>query len=122
MSHIAHEDRAGERSSSRRPLRRAWISVGLMPLTLILAVFSSEAVYRLAGYEPMATVTLWFDVAVWAFILALFAVPSTAAILYGREVYRFGDWRGRVPILIGSIALLLVLAMAVHAIVTSEHL
>lgn len=122
MSHIAHEDRAGERSSSRRPLRRAWISVGLMPVTLILALISSEAVYRLAGYEPMATVTLWFDVAVWAFTLALFAVPSTAAILYGREAYRSGDRRGRVPILIGSIALLLVLAMAVQAIVSSEHL
>jgi uncharacterized membrane protein len=93
-----------------------------MPVTLILALISSEAVYRLAGYEPMATVTLWFDLAVWAYSLALFAVPSTAAVLYGREAYRLGDRRGRVPLRIGYIALLLVLAMAVQAIVSSEHL
>jgi uncharacterized membrane protein len=93
-----------------------------MPVTLIFALISSEAVYRLAGYEPMATVTLWFDVAVWVFTVALFAAPSVAAILHGREAYRSGDRRGRVPLLIGSIALLLVLAMAVQAIVSSEHL
>jgi hypothetical protein len=51
-----------------------------MPVILILALISSEVIYRSAGYEPMATVTLWFDVAVWAFTLALFAVPSVAAM------------------------------------------
>jgi hypothetical protein len=93
-----------------------------MPVTLIFALVASEGVYRLAGYEPMATVTLWFDFAVWAFILVLFAVPSIAAILHGRDAYRSGDRRGRIPLLIGYIAPLLVLAMAVQAIVSSEHL
>jgi hypothetical protein len=54
--------------------------------------------------------------------MVLFAVPSVTAILCGREAYRSGNPRGRVPLFIGSVALLLVLAMAVHAIATSEHL
>jgi hypothetical protein len=93
-----------------------------MPVILIPAFISNEFIYRLAGYDPGGTVPLWFDVAVWAFTMVLFAVPSVTAMLYGREAYRSGDRRGRVPLLIGSVALLLVLAMAVQAIASSEHL
>ena len=123
MSHNARDVRADQRSADRHPLRRAWISVALMPPVLIVAFISSDLViYPLAGYDPGGTVSLGFDLAVWAYSLVLFAIPCAAAVLYGREAYRSGDRRGRVPLLIGSIAFLLVLAMAVQTIVSSEHL
>jgi hypothetical protein len=110
-------------SPTRHPLRRAWISVALIPVILVLGFISSDVViYPLAGYDPGATVTLWFDLAVWTFAIVVVAIPCAAAIFYGREAYRAGDRRGRVPLLIGSLTLLLVVAMAVQAIVTSEHL
>jgi hypothetical protein len=117
-----HEKRVEHHPSNRHPLRRAWISIALIPVALFLGSILSEQVYRLMGYEPMATVPLWLDLVAWIPTLVVFSIPCVAAVIYGREASRTGDHRGRVPLLIGWLASAGFLIMAIQAVVSSSHL
>ncbi|HEY7469594.1 MAG TPA: hypothetical protein VIC07_08740 [Acidimicrobiia bacterium] len=117
-----HEKRVEHNPSNRHPLRRAWISIALIPVALFLGSILSEQVYRLMGYEPMATVPLWLDLVGWIPTLVVFSIPCAAAVIYGREASRTGDHRGRVPLLIGWLASAGFLIMAIQAVVSSSHL
>jgi hypothetical protein len=44
------------------------------------------------------------------------------AVLSGREAYRTGDNRGRIPMLIGGLLGIGFLVMAIQAVVSSTHL
>jgi hypothetical protein len=103
-------------------VRRAWISIALIPLALFLGAILSEQVYRLMGYEPMATVPLWLDLVGWIPTLVVFSIPCVTAVLSGREAYRTGDNRGRIPMLIGGLLGIGFLVMAIQAVVSSTHL
>lgn len=111
-----------QKPSDRHPLRRAWISIALLPVALFLGSILSEQLYRLMGYEPMATVPLWLDLVGWIPTLVVFSIPCVASMLYGREANRTGDHRGRVPLLIGCVAGIGFLIMAIQAVVSSTHL
>ena len=122
MSADLHEESIEQRPSNRHPFRRAWISVALMPAALFLGSILSELLYRLMGYEPMATVPLWFDLVGWIPTLVVFSIPCVAAVRYGREAQRTGDRRGRVPLIIGYLIGIGFLIMAIQAVVSSTHL
>jgi hypothetical protein len=111
-----------QKSSVRHPLRRAWISVALMPVAFFLGAILSETLYRLVGYEPMATVPLWFDIVGWLPVIAVVSGPCAGAIAYGSQATQPGDRRGRVPMVIGWVVAVGVLIMAVQAIATSTHI
>jgi hypothetical protein len=122
MTADLHEETAEQGPSHRHPLSRAWISIALIPVALFLGSILSELFYRLMGYEPMATVPLWFDLVGWIPTLVVFSIPCVAAVRYGRESQSTGDRRGRVPMIIGYLIGIGFLVMAIHSVVTSTHL
>jgi hypothetical protein len=117
-----HYEQVDQKPSDRHPLRRAWISIAWIPVALFLGSILSEQVYRLMGYEPMATVPLWLDLVGWIPTLSVFFIPCAASVLYAREAIRTGDHRGRVPLLIGCLVGIGFLAVAIQAVVSSTHL
>ncbi len=122
MTTDLRDEEVDQGSSGRHPLRRAWISIALMPVALFIGAILSEQLYRLMGYDPGATVPLWLDLVGWIPALGMFAIPCAATVRYGREATRAGDRRGRVPLIIGYVIGIGFLIMAIHSVVTSTHL
>ena len=87
-----------------------------MPIVLIVGLHSSDLVICLAGLDPGGTVSLGFELAVWATESGSLCDSVCSCGAFGRGAFASGNRRGGAAA-IGSIAFLLVLAMAVQAIV-----
>ena len=114
--------RAVPGSAPPRPVRRAWIAVALIPVAVIAAFVASEVLVRALGHEPMGTVPVWVDVLTWSVTVGVVLLPCTAAALYGRQARELGDRRGSVPFVLGVLAGLLVILLAVATIASTPHL
>lgn len=80
-------------------VRRAWLSMILVPFAFIGAFLVGEGLVSLLGY-PSAEVTvppLWAVVLASIPALALFAIPAAVATFFARRAEATGDPRGRVP-------------------------
>lgn len=95
--------RDGSRSGD--PVARAWISVALIPVFLLVSVVLTLFLYELFGYKPEnADAPLWVDLVIAVAALAVLLVPCVTAVRYGRQANRVGDRRGLLPLGIGAIA------------------
>lgn len=85
-------------SRDGRSVTRAWISLALVPIFLILAIAVGEGLYALLGYEPEnADAPFWVNLAASVPALLVMLVPSVSAGFYGWRAYRVGDRRAVVP-------------------------
>lgn len=93
------------RRSTRVWLRRAWLSVALVPVFFVLADAVGFGLYK-ATSSPRENIAgpLWLDLLGAAATTALFWIPCAAAVVYGRRSSRGGDRRGQVPVVIGALA------------------
>ena len=87
----------------------------------ILAFAVGQGLYTLMGYLPEnAGIPLWVDLVATIPTVAVFLVPCSAAVLYGRRVNSLGDRRGLVPLCIGALAGLGLLILSVVTIIASH--
>jgi hypothetical protein len=88
------------RDASRdgRSVTRAWISLAVLPLFLVLAMAVGEGLYALFGYQP-ENADAPFGVNLVASVPALLVmlVPTVAAVFYGWRAHLVGDRRAYVP-------------------------
>lgn len=86
-------------------LRRAWVSVALVPVFFFIAFAVGEGIYALMGYQPEhADAPLWAVVVASALVVVVVVIPCVAAVYFGRRAIRAGDRRGLVPAVIGAVA------------------
>jgi hypothetical protein len=97
-----------------KQLSLAWTSVALIPLFLVLALL---AAYVLSGVLGPTTgrAPVWQDALVGLVALVLVAIPSLAAIEFGRRAYARGEPMGRVP---GAVGVTALAAMAILVVGT----
>lgn len=86
------------RDASRdgRSVTRAWISLAVIPLFLILAMAVGEGLYALFGYEP-SEAPFWPNLAASIPALLVMLVPTVTAVFYGWRAHQVGDRRAIVP-------------------------
>lgn len=85
-------------------LRRAWVSVALVPVFFFIAFAVGEGIYALLGYEPEnADAPVWAVVVASALVVAVVVIPSVAAVYFGRRATKGGDRRGVYPAVIGAV-------------------
>jgi hypothetical protein len=76
----------------------------LVPVFFLIAFAVGEGTYALLGYQPEnADAPLWVDIAATALTLAVFVMPSVAAVYFGRRAIKTGDRRGTYPAVIGAV-------------------
>lgn len=84
-------------------LARAWISVALIPVALIVAMVVGEGLYGLLGYKPEeGAEPLWVALAAGIPAVLLFLAPCVSAVLYGNRARAQGHRLGWVPLSIGA--------------------
>lgn len=106
-----------ETDRASRILTRAWVSVALIPVFLILSLVVGYAGYALLGYQPESNdQPLWVDIVVGVPTLAVFLAPCLAAAVYGRRAAKAGDGRGLWPAAIGSLVGVAMTALTVVTI------
>jgi hypothetical protein len=93
-------------ANSRRVMRFAWISVGLIPVAFVVAMLIGEGLIGLQGFEsgsgqtpPVAAILL----AAIPAVLVAFA-PAVCAIVFGFRARRHGVGVGVVPAGLGIVA------------------
>lgn len=86
-------------------LRRAWVSVALVPVFFIIAFAVGEGIYAVMGYKPEnADAPVWAIVVASALVLLVVLIPGVAAVHFGRRAIKDGDRRGLLPAVIGAVA------------------
>ena len=86
-------------------LRRAWVSVALVPLFFLIAFAVGEGIYALMGYKPEdADAPVPAVVVVSALVVAVVVIPCVAAVHFGRRAVKGGDRRGVYPAVVGAVA------------------
>ena len=99
---------------ARDLLRRAWVSVALIPLFFLLALAAGEGLYSLLGYDPgSGDAPLGVDLLCGVVALLLSVAPCVAAVLYGRRAHRAGERWATLPLVIGAAAGLFLLVLTV---------
>lgn len=105
MSSTKQDDPLRTSSRSSNSLARAWTSVALIPVFLLVSVVLTLLLYELFGYQPEnADAPLWVDLVTAVAAIAVFLVPCVAAALYGRRANGAGDRRGLIPLAVGALA------------------
>jgi hypothetical protein len=105
MSATKQDDSLQEGSRSSSSVARAWISVALIPVFLLVSVLLTLLLYEWFGYKPEnADAPLWVDLVTAVAATAVFLVPCVAAVLYGRQANGAGDRRGLLPMGVGGLA------------------
>ena len=80
-------------------VRKAWLSMVLVPFAFIGAFLVGEGIVSLLGY-PADEVTVppfWAVLVASVPAMVLFAVPALVAAFFARRAAEAGDIRGRVP-------------------------
>lgn len=86
-------------STASTDVRRAWLSMVLVPFAFIGAFLVGEGLISLLGYpgDEVAVPPLWAVVLASVPALAVFAIPAAVATFFARRAAAAGDLRGRVP-------------------------
>jgi len=93
-----------QRQRARAWLTDAWVSVVLIPIFMFLSFVAGYVVYGLLGYVDGRGSTIWADLVVLVVAVLIAAVPCTAAVVFGRRATAAGERRGKVPLVLGSLA------------------
>jgi hypothetical protein len=87
----------------------------------ILAFGVAQVLYSLMGYLPEnAGIPLWVDLVATIPAIAVFLVPCSAAVLYGRRASNVSDRRGLVTLCTGALAGLGFLILSIVTIISSH--
>ena len=97
----------GAAPDGRRPLKFAWISVALIPVAFIAAMFIGEGLLTLQGFDPEAEEFPPLGVALRAAIPAglVMIAPAVAAVVFGFRARKRGAGTGIVPAVIGIVVI-----------------
>ena len=89
----------------RRPLQLAWISVVLIPVAFIAAMFIGEGLLTVQGYDPEPGQFPPLGVALRAALPAglVMMAPAVAAVVFGYRAHRHGTPTGVIPAVIGIV-------------------
>ena len=88
-----------------RWLARAWVAVGLFPVTLIAVTAGAFAFYNVMRAEPgQDALPGWVEAVAWVICTAIVLIPCVGAVVFGRRATTAGDPRGRLPTAIGAVA------------------
>jgi len=121
MSNATQGERPTQTSPAGAWLGRAWIAVVLIPVFFILAFAVGQVLYSLMGYLPEnAGIPLWVDLVATIPTMAVFLVPCSAAVLYGRRANSLGARSGLIPLCIGALAGLGLLLLSIVTIIQSH--
>lgn len=84
-------------------LRRAWLSLLLLPVAFVAAFAVGEGLVVLLGQEPHgeAVPPPWVVLGAFTPAMLVFAVPAALAWRFGHRAVEGGDPRGRWPIVVG---------------------
>jgi len=95
----------GAISAGRRPLRFAWISVGLIPVAFIVAMFIGDGLLTVQGYESEPDEFPPLGVALRAALPAglVMMAPAATAVVFGVRAHRDGTPAGIIPALVGIV-------------------
>ena len=98
------------KAQTSRWLARAWVAVGLFPVTLVAVGAGAFAFYdamrsnAIRAESGQTTLPLWVEAVVWIIGTAIVLAPCAAAVVFGRRANADGDPRGNVPSAIGAVA------------------
>ncbi len=109
-------DRSSEAAApdTNRLLRRAWVSVALIPVFFFIAFALGEGIYALMGYQPEdADAPVWAVVVASTLVVLLVVIPCVAAVHFGRRSVESGVRRGVYPAVVGAVAGVGVLALTI---------
>lgn len=90
---------------ARRSLRFAWISVAVMPVAFVAAMFIGDGLLTMQSYESGGAESVPVGVALKAGIPALLVIiaPAITAILFGFRARRQGASIGMFPAVTGIV-------------------
>jgi hypothetical protein len=97
----------GSTRDSRRSLKFAWISVALIPVAFVAAMFIGEGLLSLQGFESGAEEFPPLGVTLLAAIPALLVMvaPAVAAVVFGFRARQRGAGTGIIPAVIGIVVI-----------------
>jgi hypothetical protein len=99
-SGTTYEDARADRADEWH--RRALIAVMLIPVFFFLAFGAGQGLYSLLGYKPENNdAPLWVDLVVTIPTIAVFLIPCSAAVVYGRRASRVGKRSAWGAVLVG---------------------
>ena len=94
-----------ERSHAPGALARAWVAIVLIPVFFFIAIGVGEGVISLLGYTAGAgNNPIWVSLASDLAAIAVVLLPCLAAVIFGRRAYKAGDRRGLFPAVLGTVA------------------
>ena len=95
----------GTAPTGRRSLQLAWISVVLIPVAFIAAMFIGEGLLTVQGYDPEAGQFPPLGVALRAALPAglVMMAPAVAAVVFGLRAHRHGAPVGIIPAVVGIV-------------------
>ncbi|MGN6577916.1 MAG: hypothetical protein ACTHKG_19760 [Nocardioides sp.] len=85
-----------------KDVTRAWISVALLPVGVLLAFVVGEGLATLLGHDTGSgeIAPLWVVLAAGVPAILVALVPAGFAVGYGLRARRAGDQRGVVPVIV----------------------
>jgi hypothetical protein len=91
--------------TGRRPLQLAWISVVLIPVAFIAAMFIGEGLLTVQGYDQEPGEFPPLGAALRAALPAglVMMAPAIAAVVFGFRAHRHGTPNGIIPAVIGIV-------------------
>lgn len=89
----------------RSPVRRAWWSLALFPVSFVAAMVVGEGTPALLGYDnPSLDTTPWWVIGLaFALAVVVFVLPLLPVLHFGRQALAQGDPSGRNPIAVALV-------------------
>jgi Na+/proline symporter len=107
-------------SRAARDARRAWLSLALSPIAVVIALALGQGLLGIQGYQKGGFVAIPAPVALSVGVpaVAVLLTPALLGIFFGRRARRNG-WRGGVsPALVGGYLVAAVGVLTLTALVT----
>jgi hypothetical protein len=93
---------------ARRDLRKAWISVVLVPIGFVVAMLLGEGAIDLLGYPAGGerVAPMWVAGMIGVPVTLIGILPGATAALFGMRARRGGMGRGLLPAVVGGLVVL----------------
>jgi hypothetical protein len=93
---------------ARRDLRKAWISVVLVPIGFVVAMLLGEGAFDLLGYPAGGerVAPTWVAGMIGVPVTLIGILPGATAALFGMRARRRGIGRGLLPAVVGGLVVL----------------
>ena len=98
---------------SARAVTRAWTAVALIPVFFFVAMAVGEGLTSLLGYPVGGDAPAWVGAVTALAATVTILLPCLAAVFFGRRASKGGDRRGVLPAVLGAVAGLGALVLAI---------